>query len=154
MSAVEMVVSMYKAMNVEEKTDLMFELSSLAVKDGLVDMSGTKTSKVSSGRKPKGSGRKGYKQTWARTITGHDASMKGATRLLGDWINDVASEVPDNGYYVVAWRASKHYILCRNDGGASSVVENDGHKVELVGSVVGRFNKFSDLDAKVKEIFT
>ena len=51
MSAVEMVVNMYRAMNMEEKKDLMFELSSLALKDGLVSEADVSAPKVSAKKK-------------------------------------------------------------------------------------------------------
>ena len=153
MSAVEMVVNMYRAMNMEEKKDLMFELSSLALKDGLVSEADVSAPKVSAKKKRGGWSSRG-KKTWAKTVTGYDAAAKAVMRLEGEWINDPAKDVDDNGYYIVAWRDPKHYILCRNDGGGESVVENNGVEVKIVGSIVSRHDGFKDLDASVKEIFT
>lgn len=154
MSAVEMVVNMYRAMNMEEKKDLMFELSALAIKDGLVSEADVESKpKVSSAKKGRGGWRTG-KKTWAKTLTGYDAAAKAVMRLEGAWISDPAKDVEDNGYYIVGFREPKHYILCRNDGGGESVVENNGDSVSIVGSVISRHDSFKDLDARVRDIFS
>ena len=153
MSAVEMVVNMYRAMNMEEKKDLMFELSALAVKDGLVSAADIESKpKVSTMKKRGGWSPRGGK-TWAKSVTGYDPTKKAVMRIEGNWVKDVATEVPDNGYYIVAWRDPKHYILCRNDGGGESVVENNGDSVSIVGKVVSRHDSFKDLDASVRQLF-
>ncbi len=153
MSAVEMVVNMYRAMNMEEKKDLMFELSALAVKDGLVSEADIESKPKVSAKKKRGGWSPRSGKTWAKSVTGYDPTKKAVMRIEGNWVKDVATEVPDNGYYIVAWRDPKHYILCRNDGGGASVVENNGDEVEIVGTVIARHDSFKDLDASVKQLF-
>ena len=153
MSAVEMVVNMYKAMNMEEKKDLMFELSSLAIKEGLVTEEDVESKPKVSAKKKRGGWSPRSAKTWAKSVTGYDPTKKAVMRIEGSWVKDVATEVSDNGYYIVAWRSPKHYILCRNDGCGKSVVENNGDEAEIVGSVVSRHDNFKDLDARVKQLF-
>ena len=153
MSVVETVVGLYKAMSKAEKTDLMFELSSLAVRDGLVDMSKAKgVGKVSHPPKKRGFG-KSKKKYWVKSVTGFDAKEKGVMQIAGTWVDDVLKDTPDNSYYIVGFRQTKHYMLCHVDGSGKSVVENDGVTVDINGSMIFEADNFKDLCARVEKLF-
>ena len=154
MSVVETVVGLYKAMSKSEKTDLMYELSALAVKDNLDGVADrvTASTKVSHPPKKRGFG-KSKKKYWVKSVTGFDAKEKGVMQIAGTWVDDVFKDTPDNSYYIVGFRQTKHYMLCHVDGSGKSVVENDGVTVDINGSMIFEADNFKDLCARVEKLF-
>lgn len=155
MSVVETVVGLYKAMSKSEKTDLMFELSALAMKDnldGVADRVKAST-KVSHPPKKRRFG-KSKKLYWVKSVTGFDAKEKGVMQIAGTWVDDVLKDTPDNSYYIVGFRKTKHYMLCHVDGTGKSVVENEGVSVDINGSMIFETDNFKDLCFRVEKLFS
>ena len=155
MSVIETVVGLYKAMSKAEKTDLMFELSALAMKDNLDGVADRvkASSKVSHPPKKRGFG-KSKKKYWVKSVTGFDAKEKGVMQIVGTWVDDISKDVVKNGYYLVGFRHTKHYMLCHEDGSGKSVVDNDGVSVDINGSMIFETDNFKDLCSRVEKLFS
>lgn len=155
MSVIETVVGLYKAMSKAEKTDLMYELSALAIKDNLDGVADRATipAKVSHPPKKRGFG-KSKKKYWVKSVTGFDAKERGVMQIVGTWVDDVLKDTVPNSYYIVGFRQTKHYMLCHEDGSGKSVVDNDGVSVDISGSMIFETDNFKDLCSRVEKLFS
>ena len=151
-SAVEIVMTMFYAMNVEEKKSVVVQIGEDADVRALLKP-------VEEKAKPKkGSGRRGGGKSspyWIKTVTGFDASQKGMMQVEGDWVNDVKKDMEVGQYALIGTRdeARKQYMLVKRCDASQCSFEAWGktQTVDCVEQVYSADN-FGSIVEKAKTI--
>ena len=125
MTVIETVMTLWGAMNMAEKKELILAIGEASVKDGLVSEEDVKSAPKA--KKGKKSGKRmPYKPYWIKSVDGVDDTKKGMFRIEGEWVNDVQKDVSSGNMVIVGTKHPKHYYLAKRKDGASLTLATDG----------------------------
>tara|TARA_X000000368_G_scaffold7475_1_gene5744 strand:- start:13 stop:531 length:519 start_codon:yes stop_codon:yes gene_type:complete len=166
-TVIETIMTMYKAMDNDEKMDLTKAIGLQAIEDGLYSVddlpSGAAKTILGSPIKatlskplPAGGGKKkGWKGKslpyWVKKITNINNAQKGFHAWESEWVNDTTTDLAFGDVVLVGWKFEpKKYYLCKaiNCDGISLP---DGTKIENL-ELVKEAEKMGDLKDKAKEM--
>jgi hypothetical protein len=122
MTVIETVMTLWRAMNMAEKKQLILAIGEASVEDGLVSVKDTKP-KVKGKKTGK---RMPYKPFWMKSVDGVDDTKKGMFRVEGTWVNDVKADVASGNMVIVGTKSPKHYYLAKRKDGAYLTLAVDG----------------------------
>lgn len=122
MTVIETVMTLWRAMNMAEKKQLILAIGEASVEDGLVSVKDTKP-KVKGKKTGK---RMPYKPFWMKSVDGVDDTKKGMFRIEGGWVNDVKADVASGNMVIVGTKSPKHYYLAKRKDGAYLTLAVDG----------------------------
>ena len=122
MTVIETVMTLWRAMNMAEKKQLILAIGEASVEDGLVSVKDTKP-KVKGKKTGK---RMPYKPFWMKSVDGVDDTKKGMFRIEGGWVNDVKADVAAGNMVIVGTKSPKHYYLAKRKDGAYLTLAVDG----------------------------
>ncbi len=125
MTVIETVMTLWGAMSMAEKKELILALGEASVKDGLVSEEDVKSAPKA--KKGKKSGKRmPYKPFWMKSVDGVDDTKKGMFRIEGTWVNDVKADVASGNMVIVGTKSPKHYYLAKRRDGAYLTLAVDG----------------------------
>ncbi len=125
MTVIETVMTLWGAMSMAEKKELILALGEASVKDGIVSEDDVKSAPKA--KKGKKSGKRmPYKPYWMKSVDGVDDTKKGMFRIEGTWVNDVQKDVSSGNMVIVGTKHPKHYYLAKRKDGASLTLATDG----------------------------
>ena len=125
MTVIETVMTLWGAMSMAEKKELILALGEASVKDGIVSEDDVKSAPKA--KKGKKSGKRmPYKPYWIKSVDGVDDTKKGMFRIEGTWVNDVQKNVSSGNMVIVGTKHPKHYYLAKRKDGASLTLATDG----------------------------
>ena len=132
MTVIQTVMTLWGAMSMAEKKELILALGEASVKDGLVseaDLAKTKAKKATKGKK---SGKRmPYKPFWMKSVDGVDDTKKGMFRIEGTWVNDVQKDLAKGNMVIVGTKSPKHYYLAKRKDGATLTMDTDSGKMTV-----------------------
>lgn len=125
MTVIETVMTLWGAMSMAEKKELILAIGEASVKDGLVSEEDVKSAPKA--KKGKKSGKRmPYKPFWMKSVDGVDDTKKGMFRIEGEWVNDVQKDVASGNMVIVGTKSPKHYYLAKRRDGAYLTLAVDG----------------------------
>jgi hypothetical protein len=141
MNAVDIVMQMFGAMNVDEKRQVVLSIANDTDMAALMPVPAEATTSA-----PKRKGKGGFKPYWMKTATGIDTTKKGMFRVEGDWCNDPNKETAGK-HVIVGIKDPKEYILCRVERGSQVAFEASG-RTQIVDGLakVSRGTSFGDIE--------
>lgn len=146
MNVVEILMQMFRAMNLEEKKRVIVELG----KDADVQaMQGAVAKAPSSGGARRG--KKGSMPYWMKTATGLDPNNKGMFRVQGKWTKDPANEAVDT-LVIIGAKVPKHYVLAKVTKNATDTVMFDSFGKKHVVACVKEISRSDNFSAIEKEL--
>ena len=130
MTVIETVMTLWGAMSMAEKKELILAIGEASVKDGLVSEEDvTSAPKAKKGKK---SGKRmPYKPYWIKSVDGVDDTKKGMFRIEGEWVNDVQKDVSSGNMVIVGTKHPKHYYLAKRKDGATLTMNTDSGKMTV-----------------------
>jgi len=119
MEAVNIVMRLFKAMDEEEKKEVVLQIGNELDGSGLADKWEAKTSEGWSSVTPKKKRRGSYKPYWMKRVDGVDTRKKGMDQLAGGWVSQ--KEIPElkNGQVVLLGIKGGDYCVCTVEGWSS-----------------------------------
>lgn len=146
MSAVDIVMGMFSAMNMDEKKEVVLRVGEDPDVVGMV--ADVKSSaKKTSGKRGGGKPRSPY---WIRTVTGIDESAKGFAMFEGDWVNDPADMKSGELCMIGTREDPKQYILCKANHSEEVSFEVWGKTMTVDG--VSRIDSAGKMSALLEEV--
>jgi hypothetical protein len=149
MTVIETVMTLWGAMSMAEKKELILAIGEASVKDGLVSEEDvTSAPKAKKGKK---SGKRmPYKPYWIKSVDGVDDTKKGMFRIEGEWVNDVQKDVSSGNMVIVGTKHPKHYYLAKRKDGASLTLATDGGDMTIPHLVrVTDADRFAGVEAAI-----
>lgn len=146
MNAVEIVMQMFGAMNVEEKKRVIVELGK--DEDVRAMQASVATTPPQSGGR---SGKRGSRPFWIKSATGIDATKKGMFRVEGDWVNDPMDEKVGS-LVIIGAKDPKMYVLATVTGMNTDKVQVDSlGKTRVIEGVeeITRGDRFAHIEGAV-----
>jgi len=146
MTVIETVMTLWGAMNMAEKKQLILAIGEASVEDGLVSVKDTK---------PKAKGKKTgkrmpYKPFWMKSVDGVDDTKKGMFRIEGGWVNDVKADVASGNMVIVGTKSPKHYYLAKRKDGAYLTLAIDGADVSVGDlELIADADRFAGVEAEI-----
>ena len=149
MTVIETVMTLWGAMNMAEKKELILAIGEASVKDGLVSEEDVKSAPKA--KKGKKSGKRmPYKPYWMKSVDGVDDTKKGMFRIEGEWVNDVQKDVSSGNMVIVGTKHPKHYYLAKRKDGASLTLATDGGDMTVPHLVrVTDADRFAGVEAAI-----
>ena len=149
MTVIETVMTLWGAMNMAEKKELILAIGEASVKDGLVSEEDLKSAPKA--KKGKKSGKRmPYKPYWIKSVDGVDDTKKGMFRIEGEWVNDVQKDVSSGNMVIVGTKHPKHYYLAKRKDGASLTLATDGGDMTVPHLVrVTDADRFAGVEAAI-----
>jgi hypothetical protein len=149
MTVIETVMTLWGAMNMAEKKELILAIGEASVKDGLVSEEDVKSAPKA--KKGKKSGKRmPYKPYWIKSVDGVDDTKKGMFRIEGEWVNDVQKDVSSGNMVIVGTKHPKHYYLAKRKDGASLTLATDGGDMTVPHLVrVTDADRFAGVEAAI-----
>ena len=146
MTVIETVMTLWGAMNMAEKKQLILAIGEASVEDGLVSVKDTK---------PKAKGKKTgkrmpYKPFWMKSVDGVDDTKKGMFRIEGGWVNDVKADVASGNMVIVGTKSPKHYYLAKRKDGAYLTLAVDGADLSVGDlELIADADRFAGVEAEI-----
>lgn len=146
MTVIETVMTLWRAMNMAEKKQLILAIGEASVEDGLVSVKDTK---------PKAKGKKTgkrmpYKPFWMKSVDGVDDTKKGMFRIEGGWVNDVKADVASGNMVIVGTKSPKHYYLAKRKDGAYLTLAVDGADLSVGDlELIADADRFTGVEAEI-----
>ena len=146
MTVIETVMTLWRAMNMAEKKQLILAIGEASVEDGLVSVKDTK---------PKAKGKKTgkrmpYKPFWMKSVDGVDDTKKGMFRIEGGWVNDVKADVASGNMVIVGTKSPKHYYLAKRKDGAYLTLAVDGADLSVGDlELIADADRFAGVEAEI-----
>jgi hypothetical protein len=142
-------MTLWGAMNMAEKKELILAIGEASVKDGLVSEEDVKSAPKA--KKGKKSGKRmPYKPYWIKSVDGVDDTKKGMFRIEGEWVNDVQKDVSSGNMVIVGTKHPKHYYLAKRKDGASLTLATDGGDMTVPHLVrVTDADRFAGVEAAI-----
>lgn len=152
MTVIETVMTLWGAMNMAEKKELILAIGEASVKDGLVSEEDVKSAPKA--KKGKKSGKRmPYKPYWIKSVDGVDDTKKGMFRIEGEWVNDVQKDVSSGNMVIVGTKHPKHYYLAKRKDGASLTLATDGGDMTVPHLVrVTDADRFAGVEAAITKV--
>lgn len=149
MTVIETVMTLWGAMSMAEKKELILAIGEASVKDGLVSEEDVKSAPKA--KKGKKSGKRmPYKPYWIKSVDGVDDTKKGMFRIEGEWVNDVQKDVASGNMVIVGTKHPKHYYLAKRKDGASLTLATDGGDMTVPHLVrVTDADRFAGVEAAI-----
>jgi|11_taG_2_1085331.scaffolds.fasta_scaffold04806_3 hypothetical protein len=149
MTVIETVMTLWGAMSMAEKKELILAIGEASVKDGLVSEEDVKSAPKA--KKGKKSGKRmPYKPYWIKSVDGVDDTKKGMFRIEGEWVNDVQKDVSSGNMVIVGTKHPKHYYLAKRKDGASLTLATDGGDMTVPHLVrVTDADRFAGVEAAI-----
>lgn len=152
MTVIETVMTLWGAMNMAEKKELILAIGEASVKDGLVSEEDVKSAPKA--KKGKKSGKRmPYKPYWIKSVDGVDDTKKGMFRIEGEWVNDVQKDVSSGNMVIVGTKHPKHYYLAKRKDGASLTLATDGGDMTVPHLVrITDADRFAGVEAAITKV--
>lgn len=152
MTVIETVMTLWGAMNMAEKKELILAIGEASVKDGLVSEEDVKSAPKA--KKGKKSGKRmPYKPYWIKSVDGVDDTKKGMFRIEGEWVNDVQKDVTSGNMVIVGTKHPKHYYLAKRKDGASLTLATDGGDMTVPHLVrITDADRFAGVEAAITKV--
>lgn len=152
MELINTIMTLWSAMDDDEKRLLVLKLGKAAIDDGLVDEEVVSFTKDVGKSAPEPKRRKISKPFWIKRVDGIDNSKKGMFQVEGGWVNDVSTDVCEGGLVIVGTKEPRHYYLARAIDKERLVVDVGGNDMSINGlSRVTDANSFAGVKAEVQK---
>ena len=153
MQAVNILMTMYRAMNTEEQHEVIRQIGKIAEDQGLWEAKTSASASATPKASRSGGGRKSWSAYWMKTATKIDTTKKGMFRVEGDWLKR-PSDAKVGTLVIVGAKDPKHYWLCKTTSNASDTLSFESlgktQTIECVVPIVAG-SSYADIERAIEE---